>query len=124
MLKEVRKMRGAVMHWEIAGPDAAALREFYGKMFGWDMTPAGPEYTLVAPVDSGLGGGIMQTRMGMPSYVTVYLTCDDLEATLAEITALGGNTVVPPTAIDADKSFAMFTDPAGNVIGLMKIREA
>ena len=116
-------MQGAVVHWEIAGPDSAVLREFYGKMFGWDMTPAGPEYTLVAPVDSGTGGGIMQTREDMPSYVTIYVACEDLEAKLAEIVALGGRTVVPPTAIDADKSFAMFADPAGNVVGLMKFRE-
>ena len=113
-------MTSPVVHWEIGGSDAAALHEFYGKTFGWEMTDAGPQYTLVAPVEGGLGGGIMQTREGMPSYITIYLAAEDLDAKLAEIAVLGGRMVVPPTPIDADMSFAMFADPAGNILGLMK----
>jgi hypothetical protein len=113
-------MKHPVVHWEIGGRDAAALRDFYHQAFGWTMTPAGPNYTLVAPVDGGFGGGIMQAPAGAPPYVTVYVQVDDLDAALAEIRRLGGDPLVPPTAIDDSASFAMFTDPEGHVVGLLR----
>ncbi|RDI55201.1 VOC family protein [Nocardia mexicana] len=113
-------MNHPVVHWEIGGPDAAALREFYGKAFGWTMTTADPAYTLVDAVDQGLGGGIMQTTEGIPPYVTVYIRTGDLEAKLAELEELGGTVVVPPTVIADTMSFALFTDPGGAVVGLLQ----
>lgn len=113
-------MAHPVVHWEIGSPDAAVATDFYVKAFGWRTTEAGPDYTLVAPVGEGLGGGIMQTRPGMPAYVTVYVAVDDLDAKLAQIGELGGKTIVPPTQISPAASFAMFADPSGNVIGLLR----
>ncbi len=112
-------MNHPVVHWEIGGPDAAALRQFYGNAFGWAMTEAGPGYTMVDSGAGGLGGGIMQTPAGVPPYATVYVRVDDLEAKLAEIGQLGGKTVVPPTKISDAMSFAMFADPGGAVVGLL-----
>ncbi|MVU77606.1 VOC family protein [Nocardia sp. ET3-3] len=109
-----------VVHWEIGGPDAAALREFYGKAFDWKMIDAGPDYSLVDGVDEGLPGGIMQTRQNMPSYVTVYIRVPDLDAKLSEIQQLGGTVVVPPTQISDTMSFALFSDPGGAVVGLLQ----
>jgi hypothetical protein len=113
-------MTDPVVHWEIGGRDAAALREFYHKAFGWELTDAGPNYTLVAPADGGLGGGIMQLPEGTPPYVTISVQVDDLDAALTAVHQLGGGTVVPPTAIDENASFALFTDPEGHVVGLLK----
>lgn len=112
-------MAHPVVHWEIGSPDAAQATEFYAKAFGWRTTDAGPEYTLVEPVDGGFGGGIMQTRPDVPAYVTNYLQVDDLDAKLAEIVELGGQTIVTPTQISPSASFAMFADPSGNVVGLL-----
>jgi predicted enzyme related to lactoylglutathione lyase len=113
-------MAHPVVHWEIGGNDLAALRDFYAKAFGWTITDAGPSYCLVQPTDGGLGGGLMQTADRMPPYVTVYIQVENLDAALAEVAALGGATVVPPTAISATASFALFRDPEGNVVGLLK----
>ena len=116
-------MPNPVVHWEIGSPDAAKTRDFYVQAFGWQTPDAGPEYTLVAPAGAGLGGGIMQTRPDMPAYVTVYIQADDLDAKLAEIADLGGKTIVPPTPISPTASFAMFSDPSGNVMGLLRQTE-
>jgi predicted enzyme related to lactoylglutathione lyase len=62
----------------------------------------------------------MQTSDRMPPYVTVYVQVDDLDAALAEIAALSGTTLVAPTAINKTASLAMFRDPEGNVVGLLK----
>jgi predicted enzyme related to lactoylglutathione lyase len=112
-------MSHPIVHWEIGGHDAAALREFYAKAFGWTMTAGGPNYTLVQPA-GGLGGGIMQVPEGTAAYVTVYVQVDDLDAKLTEIGQLGGKVVVAPTEIDENMSFALFADPEGAVVGLLR----
>ncbi|WP_026209011.1 VOC family protein [Catelliglobosispora koreensis] len=112
-------MPGPVVHWEIGGRDMAALAEFYRAAFDWTMTPAGPEYTLVESNGQGVGGGIMQCREGMPPYVTVYFGVPDLEAKLRDVERLGGKTVVPPTQVRPGMSFALFSDPEGNVVGIL-----
>jgi predicted enzyme related to lactoylglutathione lyase len=117
---EVMTMSNAVVHWEIGGRDLSALRDFYAKAFDWTIDDAGEDYCLVAPADGGTGGGLMQTREHMAPYVTVYVTVDDLEATLTTIAGLGGTMAVPPTPINESLSFAMFKDPSGNTVGLLQ----
>ena len=67
----------------------------------------------------GIGGGLMQTREGMPPYVTVYVAVPDLRATLDRAAELGGKTIVEPTAIPRVGQFALFTDPDGNLVGVL-----
>ena len=41
-------MGTAVVHFEIGGPDDAALVAFYGELFGWKLRPfEGGGYTLI-----------------------------------------------------------------------------
>ena len=111
-------MARPVIHWEIGARDAAELRRFYAALFDWDIT-GDAEYGLVSPVDGGIGGGILQTSQDMPSYVTFYVGVDDMESVLARAADLGGTALVTPTPIPGIGAFAMFSDPEGNVIGLM-----
>ena len=113
-------MARPVVHFEIGGRDIPALRDFYAKAFGWTITDAGPDYALIEAVDGGLGGGLMRARDEVPPYVTVYVQVDDLDTALKEIARLGGTTLVPPMAINESASFAMFSDPEGNVVGLLR----
>jgi len=111
-------MARPVIHWEIGGQDAVKLRRFYAALFDWQIT-GDAEYGLVSAADGGIGGGILQTRQGMPSYVTFHVGVDDLEETLERAASLGGSTLVPPSPIQGIGAFAMVADPEGNVIGLM-----
>ena len=120
-------MAAPVVHWEIGGPDLEALEVFYRKLFGWDPFGFDADYRVVEPAhggetgtETGMGGGLMRCREGMPPYVTIYVSVDDLQATLDEVERLGGKAVVPPTPIPNVGAFAMFSDPAGNVLGLLR----
>jgi predicted enzyme related to lactoylglutathione lyase len=113
-------MSHPVIHFEIGGSDGGRLAGFYGDLFGWKIQDAGPGYWLVTPEDSGIGGGLMQTRAGMPSYVTVYVATDDLQATLDRAVELGGAQVVEPTEIPGVGWFALFRDPDDNIVGLLR----
>ena len=54
------------------------------------------------------------------TWVTVYVQSDDLAASLAKIEAAGGKTMMQPEAIEGGPEIALFTDPAGNMVGLVK----
>jgi uncharacterized protein len=113
-------MPNPVVHWEIGGHDLKSLEDFYAKAFGWTIRDGGPGYRMVDPTDGGLGGGLMQARGQMPPYVTIYVQVEDLETALKTVGDLGGTPLVPPTRINDTMSFALFRDPEGNVVGLLR----
>jgi len=112
-------MGNPVVHFEVYGRNPTALNEFYGKAFGWDVHVQGEMggYGLVHTNanDQGIEGGIAE---GAPR-VNVVIEVPDLDAKLAEIEQLGGKTVTPVTDMGA-VVFAEFSDPEGNVIGIVK----
>lgn len=113
-------MASPVVHWEIGAADAAKLGTFYQELFGWQITPAGPEYSLVAGADGGIGGGILQVSGHVPPYLTFYVQVDELEATLRHALGLGAGDVVPPTTMTGIGRFAMIEDLEGHPIGLLE----
>jgi uncharacterized protein len=118
-LEEV-EMSNPVVDWQISAADLNALSEFYGKLFGWSITDSDPSYRLVDTGPGGLSGGLMRAPDGAPPYATVFVRVDDLVRTLEQVIELGGVVVVPPTKMDAAMSFALFADPQGVVIGLLR----
>ena len=115
-------MTHPVVHWEIGGRDVETLHRFYGDLFGWKIDPINPEYGLVETGD-GIGGGIMQSRPGAPPHVTIYVEVENLESTLARVAELGGKPVTGPMPIENVGAFALFQDPDGNLIGLLRPEE-
>jgi uncharacterized protein len=113
----------AVAWFEVTGNDGAGLREFYGKLFEWQVQDAGDGsgYGLVAAADKGIGGGIGPAQDGGEGQVTFYVEVDDPAAYLRKAEALGGQTIVPPTELQQfGLTFALFADPEGHVVGLSK----
>mgnify|MGYP000660477607 CR=1 FL=1 len=109
-----------VVHWEINTKDPARLHEFYAELFDWKIDANNPiNYGLVDTGGKrGINGGIGPTDG--ENYVTFYVEVEDLQAYLDKAVKLGGKVVVPPTEIPGMVTFAMFTDPEGNRIGLVK----
>jgi len=117
-----------VVHFEIIGKDAKKLQNFYGKLFEWKINADNPmNYGMVEAVANGkdvgkgsIGGGISAAEPGMPSYVTFYVQVDDTDAYLKKAESMGGKTIVPTTEIPNMVTFALFQDPEGNMVGLVK----
>ena len=112
-----------VVHFEILGEDAIGLQKFYADLFDWNIAPPMSaemgNYAVVDRPSSGVGGGIGQPAPGDKPRVTVYVAVPDLQAALDQAVALGGKIVSPPMVIPGVVSMAHFSDPAGNVIGLV-----
>jgi uncharacterized protein len=110
-----------VVHFEIAGEDVGALQSFYRDAFEWTIDSDNPmNYGFVKTGGEGIGGGMLQGQGPMSHYVTIYVTVPDVAAHLGKVESLGGKTVLPPTDIPNGGQFALFSDPAGNVVGLYK----
>ena len=115
-----------VVHFEIMGQDGARLRAFYGDLFDWKLNADNPFGYATVDRDGnlsaegvGIGGGIGEAS-GFPGYVTIYVEVPDVEASLATAVELGGTRLMGPEQIMDGVEIGMFTDPEGNVIGVLK----
>jgi predicted enzyme related to lactoylglutathione lyase len=111
-----------VVHFEVVGRDAQALQGFYKDAFDWRMEEAIPDfYTMAYPSDEGgINGGIGAAMNGDAGHVTFYVLVPDLEVALSKIEGLGGSTVMGPTEVPEGPTLAMFADPEGHLVGLLK----
>jgi predicted enzyme related to lactoylglutathione lyase len=123
-------MGQAVVHFEVMGKDAERLRSFYSQMFGWEIDADNPmNYGMVSREDNldqgiGIGGGIGPMPEGRDGYVTFYVAVDDVEAAIRKAESLGGTRVMGPMEVPDGPEIALFNDPEGHMIGVVKIREA
>ncbi len=109
-----------IVHWEILGPDGEAQRSFYSTIFDWNLAAVDgfPSYFTAEDDGIGVGGAVGRGMDEMPSYTCIYVQVEDIDQTLAAVNDGGGTTVVPRTVIPDVVTFALFTDPAGNLVGL------
>ena len=116
-----------VVHFEVMGNDAAALRSFYSDLFGWKINvDENLQYGMIDPADnppggsesSGIGGGIGEMPEGQPGYATFYVDVPDVEAALAKAEGLGGTRVMGPETVMEGLVIGLFTDPEGHIIGV------
>ena len=116
-------MGNPVVHFEINGTDGPALEKFYAELFGWHvMSMPDMSYGLVdTHGGEGINGGISTARDGQ-AFVTFYVEGPDIQALLDKAESLGAKTLVPVTEMPM-VTFALFADPQGNAIGLVKSDE-
>jgi predicted enzyme related to lactoylglutathione lyase len=109
-----------VVYFEIGSADKPQLVNFYRELFGWRAQELGEGYTMVdTAAGSGLNGGIGRSSDGTP-WATFYVATDDVQATLDQATSMGASTVLTVTEIPNVGTFAMFNDPDGNLVGIVK----
>lgn len=112
----------SIVHIEIPATDTAAASKFYADLFDWkiEVDPSFDYHMFQA--NPGPGGGFVKVGEAMGDYkigeVLLYVSTDDIDASLARAEALGGKTLAPKTEIPHTGWFAFFADPAGNRIGL------
>jgi uncharacterized protein len=111
-----------IVHWELMGADGEALKGFYTSIFDWQLSAVDnvPNYFMVGAGETGVGGAVGQGNEKMPNYNTIYVQVESIDESLGKIAANGGSTVAPRTEIPGTVTFALFNDPAGNLVGLVE----
>jgi predicted enzyme related to lactoylglutathione lyase len=120
-------MSGRVVHFEIPFDDGDRARAFYRDAFGWQLQEWGEgSYTLVStgptgesgPEDAGFINGGMMRREGPGDGPIVVIDVDDIDAALAKVEELGGQTLLGRQAVGEMGWTAYFKDVEGNSMGL------
>jgi predicted enzyme related to lactoylglutathione lyase len=114
-----------VVHFEINTASQPELARFYADAFGWSMQPETDDYIQIktngvcaGTGEPGIEGGIGPSDPG-DDFVTFYVQVPDVAETLAEVVERGAQVEMPPTEA-GPVVFAIFRDPAGNRIGLVR----
>ncbi len=112
-----------VVHFEIGCRDRAKTGDYYSKLFGWEITVAGPASDIQTGSSQGIAGHLTSLGHEPEHYTMFYVDVEDVQAALDKAVELGGKKVVGPIAIPAG-TFAWFMDPDGNTVGLLKPAKA
>lgn len=115
---------GAFSWNELMTTDPVGAKEFYGKLFGWELHDRPMEvmtYTVISAGGEEVGG-IMQkppTADRIPSRWGTYVTVADVDVTAHLVLGLGGKVLIEPTAIPDVGRFALVQDPQGAVVSVI-----
>lgn len=107
-----------VVHFEIGCRDKARTEKFFGALFGWKISAAGPASNIAAEA-GGIAGHITSLGHEPEHYTIFYVEVEDVRASLEKAVGLGGKVVVPAVKIPTGV-FAWFSDLDGNTIGLIQ----
>lgn len=112
-------MPNPVTHFEVLGKDPGALQSFYSQAFGWELQDVMDGNYYMVNTGSAPAGGV-GSAMGGDGHVTFYIEVEDPGTALARIGELGGRTIQEPMDVPNGPTIALFADPEGHVIGLVK----
>lgn len=111
-------MPAPIVFFDIAGPDAAKLMDFYAQVFGWEIGATNSVTARTSgPAPSTLNGAFRQD----PAGALLYFGVPDINAALEQIKANGGTVDAPRFAVPGVVILALFRDPAGNRMGLVEM---
>ncbi|MEA2160250.1 MAG: uncharacterized protein QOD66_2630 [Solirubrobacteraceae bacterium] len=116
---------GALSWNELVTTDMEASASFYAELFGWSVTPVegfGMPYMTIQTRDGRTNGGVRAASETEPCYWLVYFGTDDVQASLARISELGGNAIMGPMEIGEAMSLGAASDPQGAVFALYQGR--
>lgn len=111
---------------ELPVTDLDAAQAFYGAAFGWQFVSYGPEYAGIRTAAEGEGAEAGGLRLAEPGEVArggplVLLYSEDLDRTLAAVSAAGGEVVSGPYDFPGGRRFH-FLDSSGNELGVWAAR--
>lgn len=119
---------GTFIWYELLTPDAGAAQAFYERVVGWSFGTfdgAPMDYRIVSAPDGAGVGGVMALPTGpegenlRPGWFG-YVGVDDVDDSVAAVTAAGGSVLVPAMDIQGVGRMAMLADPQGVVFQVMR----
>lgn len=107
---------------DLGSPNAEEAAAFYGGLFGWtaemDPRPEAGGYGLFTLSGKNVAGLGPQMNKDHPPYWNVYVSVDDAAATLAKVTAAGGEVVMGPMDVFDAGTMAIIKDAVGSFISI------
>ena len=105
---------------ELSSPDAAASRDFYARLFGWQIEVSpDPQYGgyAMAKIGGDDAAGIGPKQMPeAPTAWGLYIGTDDVNGLAQRVKDAGGTVIAEPFDVGDQGRMAVFADPSGAVI--------
>jgi predicted enzyme related to lactoylglutathione lyase len=105
---------------ELSTPDSAASRDFYSRLFGWQVEvhpdPQYGGYGMARIGDQDAAGIGPKQAPDAPTTWSIYIGTDDIDALADKVTHAGGTVVAPPFDVGDQGRMAVFQDPTGAFI--------
>lgn len=123
----IEQPRPGTIGWvDLTVADAVQLRDFYSAVAGWTSKPAGmqgyEDFCMMPPGAAAPAAGICHARgvnADLPPVWLVYITVENLDASLEQCKARGGEVISPVRTMGASR-YAVIKDPAGAVCALFQ----
>ena len=121
----IEKYEPGMFSWiELATSDAAAAKNFYTSIFGWetkDMPIPDGVYTILLKNGNDLGA-LYQTKEIPPNWAT-YISVANVDDSAKKATALGATLVAPPFDVMDLGRMAFVADPQGATFALWQAKK-
>jgi predicted enzyme related to lactoylglutathione lyase len=109
-----RLVHGQVCYLQLPAADSDRAAAFYEAVFGWQT-----EHPYLDFISPGLIGQWVADRPpARDAGPVIWIHVADLDATLASVTAHGGQVLEPPAPDGPTRTLATIRDPEGNAVGL------
>ncbi len=114
-----------IVHFDIPSDNPERAQKFYSQVFGWkfDKWDGPMEYWMIKTGDEkepGINGGLSKR---MPGQIGMTNTIDvsSVDEYSKKVQSMGGQLIVPKTAIPGVGYFATCMDTEGNVFGIIQM---
>lgn len=121
-------MANPFVHVELQTKDLARAKDFYGRLFGWQLEDIplpggeGGSYTMIQ-VGEGTGGGMFANLdPQVPPHWLAYVGVDDIRAATAQARELGAHIVVDSMEVGDYGWMSVFVDPGGATLALWQAK--
>ncbi|HVO76007.1 MAG TPA: VOC family protein [Ignavibacteriaceae bacterium] len=122
-----------VVHFEMPAEDKERMKNFYTKVFGWQMKQYGPEmgdYVVATTSEVGedhfpkqrgtINGGFYQKSKDNSPHPSVVISVDDINESIEKVKKAGGKVFGEPVEIPGIGKYVSFTDTEGNRISMLQ----
>ena len=109
-----------IVHMEIPMTDLNKAKDFYEKIFDWEIAlqTGYEDYAFFKDAEDGIGGAFQKSDKPLEEAM-LYINVSDITQILAEIEDAGGKKIQEKTKIsDEHGYYAIFEDTCGNQMGL------
>lgn len=118
---------GTLCWTDLTVPDAEQVRNFYAAVVGWEPEACDmggySDYTMKVPGSGAAAVGVCHARgtnADLPAQWLIYITVEDLDASIAACEAGDGRIVVAAKKFAGQGRFCVIEDPAGAVAALFE----
>jgi predicted enzyme related to lactoylglutathione lyase len=118
----ISRMANSVAKWQILSTDPDQTAKFYSSLFGWPIDSKNALGYRELKTSNGIDGGVWPAPPEAHDFVQLFIEVDDIDAAIAKATSLGGNVLVPKSALPDGDTMAILRDPRGLSFGLMAKR--